>query len=58
MRHGNRVHPDSALAHDFEVKSVGDSAAGCLVRLTGPRLDGEGRESLAYQPTTEVEVSR
>jgi hypothetical protein len=58
VRHGDRVHPTSTLAHDFEVKSVARAAAGCLVKMTGPRLDGSGRESLAFLASTEVEVTR
>jgi len=58
VRHGDIVHPDSTLADDFEVKATRETAAGCLVRLTGPLLSGRGRESLAYQPGTLVEVTR
>lgn len=58
VRHGDLVHPSSTLADDFEVKAVREIAAGSLVRLTGPLLSGKGRESLAYQPSTLVEVTR
>lgn len=58
VQHGDRVHPTSTLARDFEVKSTALAAAGCLVKMTGPRLDGSGREALAFRPSTEVEVTR
>jgi hypothetical protein len=58
VRHEDRVHPTSTLAHDFEVKSVAPAAAGCLVKMTGPRLDGSGREALSYRTATKVEVTR